>query len=734
MTVISNIKEKSIAKIKIDTQNAPLSIKSLDEEIDLPANGLGGTILQIASKEEISRGTHDIFVSFVLESKSGSKITTRKYRIPLYCITPTDVAIGTDDRLRRVVAVSSKYSANIAIEGGLLRISDAEGIGPSSFLIRSAIGPPFGINPFRFAEREPSISTTVEETTVSMKANHPDRPLIVEDRTSFEHGTGLIRHEVWVTNTNAESETFQLRLYGRGGGISFTRGTAYIPFKEGVVKENLGNFYFGYPTISGDPSDYSEGWIATEQNSKFVGQFWDMETVDEVRFGTGQISLLGFPMVTISPGETRRLSRIWIAYGLQDWRDVQNLWKFYVKKEFESEATAGITQEVSHTINLDLKPVVIPSLDAVTSQLTLRKMTLAPLPGQLSVTAPKGWKVSFEDQGTKSSKSVSLDVQLMQDTAYALNFIPVDKAKEGFCINQGQITFATDWDIKKKLLLVQLGSKQKQVKIVEDTDQGVKVYRVNNGLIDFVVSPEFGGCLFSLRNKHGVEFLTSAFPTPTPKAGGFLDNYYGGIQPIVFDDEMGADLTNAKTNKEKMKAENYEHGIWKGVEIKWKGKVQQATRGVYFSLRYLTAPGSPLVLIEWIIKNKTTAPMRFFPSIFIDPKVDEELAGNSILTEWDGVETSVRKGMIPVAVSPSKNYAWLKPQSGVKKTSGFGFIMEGESSRIVSATLGDVLLLGSVDGLTYLEPGGEKIIRSCILVDPASSEDVRELQEILEYL
>ena len=257
---------------------------------------------------------------------------------------------------------------------------------------------------------------------------------------------------------------------------------------------------------------------------------------------------------------------------------------------------------------------------------------------------------------------------------------------------------------------------------------------MNNGLIEFTVSPYYGGCLISLKNQHGVEFMTSAFPNPAPKPGGFFDNYYGGVQPLVFDEDMGEDLDKARTNKESMVAKRYEAGLWKGVEISWIGKIQQLARGVHFNLRYLTAPGSPIVLIQWAISNKTSAPIKFWPSFFIDPKMDEHLANGSIATEWNGNITNIRKGMAPVAVTPSRNVVWIKPADGQESTSGFSFMLANDTARIISATLGEVLLLGAVESSYWLKPGEERTITGALLVDPNSFDDIKDLQEVLDEI
>ncbi|MGY5858966.1 MAG: GNAT family N-acetyltransferase [Candidatus Thorarchaeota archaeon] len=739
LTIVSNLSEDAIAKVVLDDMDVPIKVENENGDVGLIPEGLGGTILNISTGDDLEEGAHDLWVSFELTPKKGQTLTTRKFRVPIYCLGKNGIAVGHDDKQRRLIVATPNYNATFAKEGAILRIRDSYGSDVGGFDVRSSIGPPFGINPFRFAERESSFSATTSETVLAMKANHPDRPLLIEDRATFEHGTGLIRHEVWATNTSKESETFQLRLTGRGGGISFNRGTMYVPMTGGIVKETMGNFYNAYPAVSSEPSDYDEGWVAAEFNSKVVGQFWDMDSVEEFRLGDGQMGLIGFPMVTLEPGETRRISQLWFVFGVQDWTDVQRQWKVHVKKEYETRVDSLRTQDIRNLANLDIDSMIIPSIDNVESNISISKVTLAPLMGKLNVKAPEGWTATVEVPGPEKSETVegtltSSDIQLMQDSSYNLTLKPGSAVTDSFQIHRGSVEFVTDWSLNKQLTLIQLGSSGKKVEVMEDVDQGAKVFRVNNGLIEFTASPDYGGCLISLKNEKGVEFLMSAFPNPAPKPGSFFDNYYGGVQPIVFDDEMGEDLDKARTNKESMTAKTFESDLWRGVEISWIGKIQKLTRGVHFKLRYLTTPGSPIVLIQWVVSNKTSAPIKFWPSLFVDPKMDEQLAGGTVVTEWNGGESTTRKGPVPIAVTPSRNVLWIKPPEGQEDTNGFGFMLANDTARILSATLGEVLLLGAVEGTHWLKPSEERTITGCLLADPNSLHDIRDLQDALHKI
>ncbi|MFW9844217.1 MAG: hypothetical protein ACFFEV_06565, partial [Candidatus Thorarchaeota archaeon] len=167
VTIVSNMKEMAKAQVKIDSMKVPLTVENENGDVSLSPEGLGGTTLQIIAGDDLEEGTHDLWVSFELTPKNGQTVITRKFRIPVFCLGKRGLGVGYDDKQRRLIIASTNYSATYAIEGAILRANDPYGEDAFSLQVRSAIGPPFGINPFRFAEREHSVSSTESETVIS---------------------------------------------------------------------------------------------------------------------------------------------------------------------------------------------------------------------------------------------------------------------------------------------------------------------------------------------------------------------------------------------------------------------------------------------------------------------------------------------------------------------------------------------------------------------------------------
>ncbi len=739
LTIINNINSSVDARIKLRSISPKIAAQAKDLLIKMDSEGFGGTILEVNASDDLPVGSHDIIVSFEILVDKNRNITTREFSIPVFNVGTQGIAIAKDDSKQRLVVVSPDYNAYYYLEGAILRTRDVSQGDSIPLVLQSEIGPPFGINPFRFAERTPSIIEDEHAITITMKADHPDRPLVIEDRAIFEKGTGIIEHEVVVNNTGSKSQTLQLRLLGRGGGISFTRGTTYIPFISGVVRDNLGSFYSLYPAATTNPSDFKEGWIALENEISTIGEFWDLKSVDEIRLGFGQINMLSYPQVVIEPGETKRLSQFWLVFGASNWSQIHRLYNTVVEAKYEDNVTCLKEIDINGVLGLEIDPIFVSNHESIESQLRIRKSTLSPISGRLEIIPPKDWIVKIKNNRDTSDKHIddsltSCNLELSQNSNIDLIFIPNNEIQDDFSIGKGFAELKATWDVRTPFYLIQLGRSTSTIHIDKSMDKGMEVYHVGNGLIDFTVSADYGGCMISLKNRNNVEFLTSAFPEPKPKPGGFFDNYFGGVQPFVFDDEMGEDLSKAKTNRETMKASIYEQGDWKGVQISWIGKLQRCVRGVDFKLRYLTTPGSPLVLIQWTISNKSAAPISFYPTILVDMNLNDELAGSSFLTEWNGVSTEIRKGKIPIAVTTSKNVVWLKPKDGQTETTGLSFMMARDTGRMLSANFGNILLLGVIDGMTWMMPDEERILTGCLLVDPESEDINLDLYEVLDKL
>jgi hypothetical protein len=246
------------------------------------------------------------------------------------------------------------------------------------------------------------------------------------------------------------------------------------------------------------------------------------------------------------------------------------------------------------------------------------------------------------------------------------------------------------------------------------------------------VSPDFGGCLYSLKNQQGTELLCSAFPTPKPKI--FIQNYHGGVQPVI--SGVDDDTFQAKTNLEKMDASPCTLGkIWKGVEVSWRSELQAICRGAEFKLKYLTAPGSPLILVDWHFNNTTSAPLRLFTALLMDLGFNGTVTQSIMQARWGKDFTEIRPSPTPAAFTPDTGVAWLRQDpSESEPPEGLALLTAGRRKTLLALHIGMAAWFGSFDANLWLRPGEERVQRSCLVVNPPSGEELEEIQRILHDL
>jgi hypothetical protein len=510
---------------------------------------------------------------------------------------------------------------------------------------------------------------------------------------------------------------------GGGGGLSIGDGSVILPLKSGIAEEAYSNMLFGYPSISNTPDTFMEGWLARKKREGVSGQFWNPSSIEALQVNGGQINRIELPEVTLGSGETRCISEVWTVFGLPNWQSIQRLWRQTVKREIPVRRDPTSIAEPKPSIFIDAPKFIVPSSKELSFDFSVRKTVMTPLAGQLSISAPKGWKGTFA-----KSESSSLSIENIGDgDTYSAIITPTQKVKEGFSLVTGELTLSCHKMIRGPLSVLILGTSDSTVQVDEIQEEGLKVLKVNNGLIEFKVAPEYGGCVTSLKNRHGTETLASAFPSPSPKS--FIANYYGGIQPVIWDEEYSEDdLTKAKTNQEKMKSKVIEASLWKGVELSWTGKAQQTTRGASFKLRYLTAPGSPLLVVSYTIHNKTSAPLTFLPALWIDAEFNGDGSKLHVTSRWTGPVTEMLPSPFPNGLIPEKNHVLLSHGPPDTATDALGIIGVGKEMMILGFYIPDLKLTGTMAPV-WLNPGEKKTLSTIIVADTV---DVPTLDKLLE--
>ncbi len=735
LTITSNASTSLRGKLRFDTPSASLTVSPMEYDVELTPEGLSGAVIEVSAKKDSPPGTYDLLAALHLQEKTskGLKVTTRKYRIPIYCIPEGGVTVGEDDRTRELHVVSTDYSTRIAREGGQIQIlSQLEQV--PSLVLRNEVGPPFGLSPFRFAEQEIDIDQSNSSTIVSLTAVHPERPLKIVTRLTFPHNSSQISQETLVRNTSNEEHSFQLRLIGPGGGISLSTGTAIIPLASGIVEGPTTSSLVSYPSIQTSPEVFGEEWVAIKGESLTIGQVWDPENLEEIYVNTGRISQIQYRQVTLGPGEQKCLSRIWHIAGAPDWTTIQRVWQEKIKHQIPQLSELREPTETTPVLRITPPTIVLSHRQKVSREFPIRYQANSPLSGPLSIEPLKEWSTKLELLDTESDTSPIMLSEITSNNLpnLRLTLSPTKSTPDRFALFKANMAWQTPVLTRQSFSIVQLGTAGSKVGISEEREEDLRVFRVKNGILEFAVSPDFGGCLYSLKNHQGTEMLCSAYPTPQPKI--FIQNYYGGIQSVI--SGVDEDFLQAKTNREKMDATPCTLGkLWKGVEVSWRSELQPVCRGAEFKIRYLTAPGSPLILMDWHFINKTSAPLRLFTVQLMDVGFNGSVHETVLQARWDNGFTEIRPSPTPAAFTPDTGVAWLRRESSESDSpEGLAFLTAGRRKTLLVIHIGMAAWIGSFDANLWLRPGEERVQRCCLVVNPPNGEELEGIQQILHDL
>ncbi len=733
VTIQNNTSLPLDGTIHFHLPDAPISVSPVESDVKLKSEGVSGITIDVLAAPELNPGTHDVWASLQLRSSKDKSvsITTRRFRIPIFNIAEGNVAIGEDDQQRLIIVAGRDYFVELAREGGMVTIPFPFGIGGSLFL-RGEIGPPFGLSPFRYAVQNVQVNQQATSTQITLSAEHFERPLLVETRVILEKNSPVIQQETWVTNNGPESHTFQLRLIGPGG-IIVGGGKSIIPLASGIVEDRLSSLLVTYPAISSNPDSFMESWVAASAPAFTRGQVWNPENVEEVRIGLGRIGRLSYRPVTLGSGEKRRISQVFYVSRAIDWNEVRCVWQERVEKRIPLQNEERILMETSSPMRIAPPPIIIPHRDMIKRNYSFQYISTSPQTGEFTIEPPPGWIASLGLQNERAAGTSILVENVTDKNLPQLNLVlrPSKMIPDQFTIFTGQASWQIPVGERQYFPIVQLGSSKDIVEIIEEEDQELTSFRISNGVLEFKVSAEYGGCLYSLKNSLGTELLKTVFPTPTPNV--FQQNYHGGWQPFV--SGIDEDIFQATTNQEKMRAKTCEIGdIWKGVEIRWKGKLQPCCRGVDFTLQYLTAPGSPLILSNWQIRNSTTAALRLLAFQGLDPAFDGDLSDAILRTQWGDTITDLRGSPIPAAFMPDSNFTWLQrnsPKNEVVESTAF--LNSGTQPRSLVLLTHEFSWIFSYSDL-FLHAKEKRTLRSVIFVNPPDEKHIEEIQRLLDVL
>lgn len=121
--------------------------------------------------------------------------------------------------------------------------------------------------------------------------------------------------------------------------------------------------------------------------------------------------------------------------------------------------------------------------------------------------------------------------------------------------------------------------------------EGMKVYKVDNGLISFEASPDFFSGLHSIKVENE-EQLSSSFPKPYPKS--WYNPWFGGCF-TNFTEVSARQLSEEKNSVDFIALEDQWGNLWEGLAIRVSFEKHSKFKGIILTNYYLTQAGIPVL-------------------------------------------------------------------------------------------------------------------------------------------
>jgi hypothetical protein len=155
---------------------------------------------------------------------------------------------------------------------------------------------------------------------------------------------------------------------------------------------------------------------------------------------------------------------------------------------------------------------------------------------------------------------------------------------------------------------------------------------------------------------------------------------------------------------------------------------------VDFALQYLTAPGSPLILTNWEIRNSTTAALRLLAFQCLDPAFNGDLSDAILRTQWGDTLTDLRGSPIPAAFMPDSNFIWVQrnlPNS--KDVESTAYLNSGTQPSLLVLLTNELSWIFSYYDL-FIRAKEKRTLRSALFINPPDITHIEEIQRLLDVL
>ncbi len=396
-----------------------------------------------------------------------------------------------------------------------------------------------------------------------------------------------------------------------------------ISHKEGLLHIR----FFAFPIDMGNnPSQYTEGWLATEYPTGTIGHCYDLNSIDKI--SAGGFPEIEFKIPDLNPAETYETTPYYCIFT-DSWQFVRKFWNDNFSNNLSIKFDSSLQTRSHKRFGLGCEKYGSSICDSLILDLQTKEFEI--VVDTLVETALEG----------------VFDIKL-QDTMPNHHQIELSGGRGNFwktpvkleSINNRVISGTLSYDSKTRIFPrnISIGFYNSSEKILIAKNTSNNSIEVNNGFINFVGSERYRGNIFSLLIDNKQNILHTG-NVDYPKIEPFLwfNEFYGGI---------GSILCPANTweiqefNKLKFNFHQVTRGIWQGIGFETEIITYiPSLKGLQLNINYLTLPSSPFLLIQQEVINHSEAHRYFNLRLDISLKTSQSDQDRYYINSKDGLLT-----------------------------------------------------------------------------------------------
>ncbi|MHA1841321.1 MAG: GNAT family N-acetyltransferase [Candidatus Heimdallarchaeota archaeon] len=729
---LRNIREAQFRSIPIGTEyQLPLDIKNNTENdlsgevrvtidelpdftqvIPYKMKGLEISGIHVPIKLPMDRKTNKFTLkatAVIVTNESQTEMP--EYTLPLFAKVAGLLELAVLEKEKRLYLMTDKLTLDVNLEGGFARVYRQESSG--NVPIRLATGPLYGISLDRTLLYSYELVKSDKYYTLIITANSIQIPGL-EIIRYFKVTSGMDEIEYWADykNINKDKSIYaSARTTVASGGISInpysTKGRAFTPINDKIIESDCITNFMTDPLIPFDPSIWSETWTAVEglMLRDLSAFFWKPDNIAKVKIRAGGLQQLESINKEIQPGEVTNVAHLWYSFGYNTMAEVRNRWNQLLGNKIIDPMDETLGPKTTPVLDIVVTEKLLTVGETTKLHAEVQFVSPYPLPGDLTLNLPKGWKGGFiTEEGIKDKIPMPV-AGYFNNVAISLEItVPESETSP---IGNIQLHFSGEFELNfdNYISLSAIG----EVIITEEELEGEEIYSVSNGKLKFVIPKKFAGGLLRLEDEKGNSYLLDQFPKIQPKF--FFEKYLGGAQPFVFHGSSN----NLQPEVGKTKSKIVEEGKWKGISssvIIQEDK--EYLRGLELEMTFLTLPGSELIRSRLTLNNNSPREFQWMGSVFSDLGFNGSKDG--LVIEATGAKKLWERNQVKDQFLSLGSFD--EPYSRIKKGKQSISYIVPESTRGTAMILDFVIMVvGWLVSLQYAKPNSKSSVEFVIALN-----------------